>query len=155
MRATARMSFQRHTEAQQNQLGLNRRRLVYRFYLSMLGIAGIDLCFAIIYQIPVTRFLPTAIILVALTLTGAHLIFRPIQKFLRNPEAVAVPYGSIASLSYRCTALTAALIGALAVAKFVLLPHILDFDIESLLTRNELVWLPVLHKLYYTALIFL
>ncbi len=148
------MSFQRDTEGQENQPGRDRRRLVYRFYLSMLGIAGIDLCFAIIYQIPFARFLPTAMILVVLTLTGAHLIFRPIQNFLRDPEAVPVPNRSIASLSYRCTALIAALIGTLAVAKFVLLPHILGFDIESLLTRNELLWLPVLHTLYYTALIF-
>lgn len=132
----------------------DRRRTVYRFYLSMLAIAAIDLCFAIIYQIPLTRFFPTAVLLVVLTLTGSYFIFRPVQRFIFNPDTEAVPYRSIASLSYRCTALIAVIIGLLAVVKFLFLPGILGFDIDSLLTRNEQLWLPVLHTLYYTALIF-
>lgn len=132
----------------------DRRRTVLRFYLSMLAIAAIDLCFAIIYQIPLTRFFPTAVLLVVLTLTGSYFIFRPVQRFLLNPESEPVPYRSIASLSYRCTAFIAGLIALLAVVKFLFLPGILGFDIDLLLTRNEQLWLPVLHTLYYTALIF-
>ncbi len=132
----------------------DRRWTVYRFYLSMLAIAAIDLCFAIIYQIPLTRFFPTAVLLVGLTLAGSYFIFRPVQRFMLNPETEPVPYRGIASLSYRCTAFIAVLIGLLAVVKFLFLPGILGFDIDSLLTRNEQLWLPVLHTLYYTALIF-
>ena len=132
----------------------DRRWIVYRFYLSMLAIAAIDLCFAIIYQIPLTRFFPTAVLLVVLTLIGSYFIFRPVQRFLLNPETEPVPYRGIASLSYRCTAFIAVVIGLLAVVKFLFLPDILGFDIDLLLTRNEQLWLPVLHTLFYTALIF-
>ncbi len=131
-----------------------RRWTVYRFYLSMLAIAAIDLCFAVIYQIPLTRFFPTAVLLVVLTLSGSYFIFRPVQRYLLHPETEPVPYRSIASLSYRCTAFIAVLIGLLAIVKFLFLPGILGFDIDQLLTRNEQLWLPVLHTLYYTALIF-
>ena len=48
----------------------------------------------------------------------------------------------------------AAVIVLLAFTKFVILPNLLDFDIDSLLTRNEQLWLPVLHTLYYTVLIY-
>ncbi len=140
--------------ARQAQSDQNRRRIVYRFYLSMLAIAAIDFCFAIIYEVPLTRFFPTALLLVLLTLTGSYFIFRPIQRFLLSPETEAIPLRTIASLSYRCTAFIAVLIGLLAVAKFMILPDILGFDIDLLLTRNEQIWLPILHTLYYTALIF-
>ncbi len=137
-----------------NQRGSVRRRLILRFYISMLAIAAIDLCFALIYEVPLARFFPTAALLVVLTLAGAYVIFRPVERFLRDPENVPVPYRAIATLGYRCTAFVAALIGVLALVKFVVLPEILDFDIDVLLTRNEQLWLPVLHTLYYTALIF-
>ncbi|HSS65618.1 MAG TPA: adenylate/guanylate cyclase domain-containing protein [Gammaproteobacteria bacterium] len=154
MQPTAGPGLHNASEANHAQRDRVRRRLIYRFYLSMLAIAAIDLCFAIIYEVPITRFYPTAVLLVILTLAGSYFIFRPVQRFLRDPESVSVPFRSIASLSYRCTAFIAALIGLLAIAKFVLLPNILDFDIDLLLTRNEQLWLPVLHTLYYTALIF-
>jgi len=128
--------------------------LVGQFYLSMLSVAGVDLCFAVIYQIPIGRFLPTAALLVALTVAGAYLIFRPIQRFLANPEDAVVPVRRIALLGHACTAYMAAIISMLAAVKFVLLPVILGFDIDSLLTRNERLWLPILHTLYYTALIY-
>ncbi len=155
-RPTAKTDFDSHGggETSQAQRDQSRRWLVYRFYVSMLAIAAIDLCFAIIYEIPLTRFFPTAVLLVLLTLAGSYFIFRPVQRFLSDPETAPVPFRTIASLSYRCTAFIAALIALLAVAKFVLLPDILGFDIELLLTRNELLWLPALHTLYYTALIF-
>jgi len=154
IRPTAKTGTERSKEEQPHRRDRNRRGLVFRFYLSMLAIAAIDFCFAVIYEVPLTRFFPTAVLLVVLTLAGAYLIFRPVQKFLCDPETVPVPIPTIASLSYRCTAFIAALIGLLAIAKFVFLPGILDFDIDLLLTRNEQLWLPVLHTLYYTALIF-
>lgn len=141
-------------QARQAESDQSRRWLVFRFYLSMLAIAAIDLCFAIIYEIPLSRFFPTAVLLVGLTLVGAYFIFRPVQQFLRDPVNEPVPLRRIASLSYRCTAFIAVLIGLLAIVKFVFLPDILGFDIDSLLTRKEQLWLPILHTLYYTALIY-
>ena len=120
----------------------------------MLSVAGVDYCFAIIYEIPLGRFLPTAVLLIASTVVGAYCIFRPIQRYLLNPGAVPLPIRAIVTLAHTCTAYMAATISILAVAKFVLLPGILGFDIDSLLTRNERLWLPVLHTLYYTALIY-
>ena len=61
---------------------VNGRWLVWRYYLSMLAVAGIDLCFAVIYEIPLIRFMPTELILVAFTIGGAFFIFQPIQRYL-------------------------------------------------------------------------
>lgn len=126
--------------------------LIAQFYLSMLTVAGIDFCFALIYEIPLGRFLPTATLLVLLTLAGSFVIFRPIQQYLMHPGTTPVPVRRIAALGHVCTAYMAATISILAAAKFVVLPHILNFDIDSLLTPNERLWLPILHTLYYTAL---
>jgi class 3 adenylate cyclase len=128
--------------------------LIFQFYLSMLAVAGIDFCFALIYEIPLGRFLPTAALLVMLTLAGAFFIFRPIQRYILQPGAAAVPVRSIITLGNVCTAYMAATISILAAAKFLLLPNMLDFDIDSLLTPGERLWLPILHTLYYTALIY-
>jgi class 3 adenylate cyclase len=128
--------------------------LVAQFYLSMLAVAGIDACFAVIYEIPLGRFLPTAILLVVLTLTGAFFIFRPIHQYILHPGDDAVPVRRITNLGHTCTAYMAAIISILAATKFILLPNILDFDIGSLLTPGERLWLPILHTLYYTALIY-
>lgn len=128
--------------------------LVMRFYLSMLAIAAIDFCFAVIYAVPLYRFAPTALLLIVLTLLGAHWIYRPILRFLRDPQSTALPVRRIASLSRSCTLYVAAMISLLAAVKFLVLPPLLGFDIASLLTRNERLWLPVLHTLYYTALIY-
>jgi class 3 adenylate cyclase len=128
--------------------------LVGQFYLSMLTVAGVDLCFAIIYQIPIQRFLPTAALLVVLTLTGSYFIFRPIQRYLADSADAIVPVRRISILGYACTAYMAAVISFLAAVKFVLLPVVLGFDIGALLTRNERLWLPILHTLYYTTLIY-
>jgi class 3 adenylate cyclase len=118
----------------------------------MLAVAAIDFCFAVIYEIPFSRFLPTALLLILFTLVGAHLIFRPIRHYLLDRGARVAPIRRIATLGLVCTAYMAAVISLLAAVKFVLLPGLLDFDIESLLTRNERLWLPVLHTLYYVAL---
>jgi class 3 adenylate cyclase len=128
--------------------------LIAQFYLSMLTVAGIDFCFALIYEIPFARFLPTATLLVVLTLAGSYVIFRPIHQYLLHPGDAPEPVRKIATLGRVCTAYMAATISILAAAKFVLLPNILDFDIDSLLTPNERLWLPILHTLYYTALIY-
>jgi class 3 adenylate cyclase len=154
MRPIANTGVERSEEEQLRLRDRNGRWLVLRFYLSMLAIAAIDFCFAIIYEVPLARFFPTAVVLVVFTLAGSFLIFRPVQRFLRDPEAVPAPLRSIASLSYRCTAFIAVLIGLLAIVKFVFLPDILGFDIDLLLTRKEQLWLPILHTLYYTALIY-
>ena len=53
-----------------------------------------------------------------------------------------------------CTAYMAALLGVLAAFKFVVLPRLLDFDITSLLTANELLLLPLVHWAYYTAVVY-
>ena len=120
----------------------------------MLCVAAVDLCFAVIYEIPFDRFLPTAVLLVLSTLTGAHFIFRPIQRYLRDPSNQPLPVRRIATLGLVCTCYMAAVVSVLAAAKFLLLPHLLGFDIEALLTRNERLFLPVLHTLYYTVLVF-
>jgi HAMP domain-containing protein len=53
-----------------------------------------------------------------------------------------------------CTAYVALVVSVLALAKILLLPSILGFDIDTLLTANEQFWLPVIHTLYYTVLIY-
>lgn len=126
--------------------------LVARFYCSMLAVAGVDFCLAVIYEIPLARFVPTALLLVLLTIAGGYAIFRPIQRYLLDPAGAAFPVRSITTLGNVCTAYMAAVLSILAVAKFLILPDLLDLDIESLLTRNERLWLPVLHTLYYTGL---
>lgn len=120
----------------------------------MLAVVGVDFCFAIIYGIPFDRFGPTAALLVVLSLGGAYFIFRPVQHYLLDPGAMFVPVRRIATLGRTCTVYMAVVISLLAFTKFAVLPDLLDFDIESLLTRNERLWLPVLHTLYYTALIY-
>ena len=120
----------------------------------MLSVAAVDLCFAAIYEIPLERFLPTAVILVLSTLVGAHVIFRPILRYLRNPSSEILPVRRIATLGLVCTCYMATVVGALAAVKFLLLPHVLGFDIEALLTRNERLFLPALHTLYYTVLVY-
>ena len=120
----------------------------------MLSVAAVDFCFAVIYEIPLERFLPTAALLVAATLAGAYLIFRPIQRYLRDPSKQLLPVRRIATLGIVCTCYMAAVVSVLAAAKFLLLPDLLGFDIELLLTRNERLFLPVLHTLYYTALVY-
>jgi len=120
----------------------------------MLSVAVVDYCFAVIYEIPIERFLPTAVLLVASTLAGAYLIFRPIQRYLRDPSEQPFPVRRIATLGFVCTCYMAAVVSVLAATKFLLLPDLLGFDIDSLLTRNEQLFLPVLHTLYYTALVY-
>lgn len=131
-----------------------RDRLILRFYLSMLSIAGIDACFAVIYGVPFERFWPTAIALISLMLIGSHVISRPIRSYLRDPQGVRLPVRRIVILSATCTAFVAVVVSALAVTKFLFLPTLLGFDIDLLLTRNQQIWLPVLHTLYYTSLMY-
>jgi class 3 adenylate cyclase len=132
----------------------NQHRLIGQFYLSILSITAIDLCFALIYEIPLDRFLAAALLLVLLSLGGGCVIFAPIQRYLRNPTCNAFPVRRIATLGSLSTAYMAAVLGTLAAVKFLLLPALLNFDIESILTPNEQLWLPVLHTLYYTGLIY-
>ncbi|NIQ27657.1 MAG: HAMP domain-containing protein [Gammaproteobacteria bacterium] len=148
------MSTWRATESSATEVPRARSNvwLISQFYISMLTVVGIDFCFAIIYEIPLERFLPTAALLVLLTLGGAHIIFRPILRYLLNPADTGVPVRSIATLGRVCTAYMAAVIGVLAFVKFAVLPSVIGFDIDSLLSRNERFWLPVLHTLYYSAL---
>ncbi|MFT5449476.1 MAG: hypothetical protein ACI9DC_004672, partial [Gammaproteobacteria bacterium] len=56
----------------------NQHRLIGQFYLSILSITAIDLCFALIYEIPLDRFLAAALLLVLLSLGGGCVIFAPI-----------------------------------------------------------------------------
>ena len=130
------------------------RRLVFRFYASMLAVVAVDFCLAIVYEVPFNRFVPTALLLVLLTLVGARYIFRPIRAYLASSGATTVPVRRIATLGRICTLYMSAVIGLLTVIKFVVLPRVLYFDIDALLTRNEQLWLPILHTLYYTALIY-
>lgn len=132
----------------------NQHRLIGQFYLSILSITAIDLCFALIYDIPLDRFLAGALLLVLLSLGGGYVIFTPIRRYLLNPADSAFPVRRIATLGSLSTAYMAAVLGTLAAVKFLLLPALLNFDIESILTPNEQLWLPVLHTLYYTGLIY-
>jgi class 3 adenylate cyclase len=135
-------------------IGPEDRRLVFRFYASMLAVIVVDSCFAFIYGVPFNRFIPTALLLVLLTVGGAHVIFRPIRDYLANGSEARLPVRRIAQLGRLCTIYMTIVIGALAVVKFFVLPVVLDFDIDALLTRNERIWLPILHTLYYSALIY-
>jgi class 3 adenylate cyclase len=129
-------------------------RLVARFYLSMLVIVAIDACFAVIYGVPFERFWPAAVVMTGLMFLGAHLIFRPVRAYLRDPQGVRFPVRRITTLGFLCTAYVAVVVSVLAIAKILLLPSLLDFDIDALLSRNEQIWLPVIHTLYYTALVY-
>jgi class 3 adenylate cyclase len=120
----------------------------------MLGIVAIDACFALIYGIPFEWFWPTAAAMTALMLVGAHVIFRPIRRYLGDPGRVRLPVRAIATLSTTCTAYVAIVVSTLAGAKFLLLPSLLGFDIDALLTPNEQIGIPVIHTLYYTALVY-
>ena len=133
---------------------VNDRWLVWRYYLSMLAVAGIDLCFAVIYEIPLIHFMPTALILVAFTIGGAFFIFQPIQRYLFDSAGTPFPVRRIVTLSNVCTAYMAAVLSVLAVGKFLIVPEILNFDIADMLTQEERLWLPVIHTLYYTGLIY-
>jgi hypothetical protein len=84
--------------------------LICRFYMSMLAVAAIDFCFAVIYEIPFSRFLPTALLLILFTLVGAHVIFRPIRHYLLDRGARVAPIRRIATLGFVCTAYMAAVI---------------------------------------------
>ena len=128
--------------------------IVYRFYVSMLSVVVIDFCFALIYEIPFYRFVPTALLLVVLTLVGAQVIFRPIRSYLLDTGESTIPIRRVATLARICTVYMTIIISLLAALKFFVLPGVLDFDIDSLLTRNEQLWLPILHTLYYSALIY-
>lgn len=130
------------------------RLVVYRFYVSMLAVVAIDFCFALIYEIPFERFLPTALILTFMTLVGAHVIFAPIRRYMASGGESAVPVRRVATLGRVCTAYMTAIVSILAATKFIVLPRVLGFDLDSLLTRNEQIWLPILHTLYYSALIY-
>lgn len=120
----------------------------------MLAVVAIDFCFALIYEIPFYRFVPTALLLVVLTLAGAWLIFRPVRAYLLGMQRSLVPVRRVATLARVCTVYMTAVISLLAVLKFLVLPGVLGFDMDSLLTRNEQLWLPILHTLYYSALIY-
>jgi len=135
-------------------IGLEDRRLVFRFYASMLAVVAVDSCFAFIYGVPFSRFLPTAMLLILFTLLGSHVIFRPIRDYFASAKGTRLPIRRIATLGRVCTIYMTIVIGLLAVAKFSILPVVLDFDIDALLTRNEQLWLPILHTLYYSALIY-
>jgi class 3 adenylate cyclase len=135
-------------------IGWRDRWLVLRFYASMLAVVAVDFCLALIYEIPFNRFAPTALLLILFTLVGAHIIFRPIRDYLASSGAAKVPVRRVASLGRVCTIYMLVILSFLAFVKFILLPSILDFDIDSLLTRNEQIWLPVLHTLYYSALVY-
>ena len=128
--------------------------LIRRFYVSMLGIVAIDACFAVIYGVSFERFWPTALVMTVLMLAGAHGIFQPVRRYLQDPWGVRLPVRAVATLSTRCTVYVAVVVSALAVVKFLFLPLLLDFDMDALLTRNEQLWLPVIHTLYYTVLIY-
>lgn len=130
------------------------QRLLYRFYASMLAVVAVDFCFALIYQIPFNRFVLTALLLIVLTLVGAHYIFGPIRAYFASSGTSTLPVRRVATLGRVCTIYMMVIISLLAVGKFFVLPSVLDFDIDSLLTRNEQLWLPVLHTLYYSTLIY-
>jgi class 3 adenylate cyclase len=120
----------------------------------MLAVVAVDSCFAFIYGIPFNRFIPTALLLVLLTLLGGHIIFRPIRDYLACARGTRPPIRRIATLGRVCTIYMTIVISVLAVAKFLVLPIVLEFDMDALLTRNEQLWLPILHTLYYSALIY-
>lgn len=128
--------------------------LVFRFYASMLAVVAVDSCLAFIYGVPFNRFAPTALLLVLLTLLGAYVIFRPIRAYIASARGSIPPIRRIATLGQVSTIYMTIVIILVAIAKFFVLPSVLGFDIDSLLTRNEQLWLPVLHTLYYSALIY-
>lgn len=128
--------------------------LVFRFYASMLAVVAVDSCLAFIYGVPFNRFAPTALLLVLLTLLGAYVIFRPIRAYIASARGSIPPIRRIATLGQVSTIYMTIVIILVVIAKFLVLPSVLGFDIDSLLTRNEQLWLPVLHTLYYSALIY-
>lgn len=135
-------------------VGSGHRGLVLRFYASVLAVVAVDFCLALIYEIPLSRFAPTALLLILLSLAGAHIIFRPIRDYLASDGTSRLPVRRIATLGRICVIYMSAVLSFLAVVKFFILPSLLDFDIDSILTRNEQIWLPVLHTLYYSSLIY-
>ena len=135
-------------------VGRKNRWIILRFYASMLAVVAVDACLAFIYGVPFNRFIPTALLLVLLTLLGAHFIFRPIRDYLVNARGSIPPIRRIATLGRVCAIYMTIVILLMALIKFFILPNVLGFDIDSLLTRNEQLWLPILHTLYYSALIY-
>ncbi len=130
------------------------RWLTVRFYLSMLGIVVIDFCFALIYEIPLSWFAGPALLLVAAMLSGSAVIFAPIRAHLADPAQHRLPARRVAYLHVLCTAFTSATLGLLSVVKFVILPRLIGFDITMLLSAEELVLLPLIHWLFYTAVVY-
>ena len=128
------------------------RRLTVSFYLSIMSVALIDVCFAFLFPIPVERFLPTTIVLIVATLAGARVLFKPIARYLASPDSEPLPVRAIVWLPRHCTVYVSAVITVLAATKFILLPALLGFELSTVLSPVEQMTLPWIHICYYAAL---
>ena len=118
------------------------RRLTISFYLSIMSVALIDVCFAFLFPIPVERFLPTTIVLIVATLAGARVLFKPIARYLASPDSEPLPVRAIVWLPRHCTVYVSAVITVLAATKFILLPALLGFELSTVLSPVEQMTLP-------------
>jgi len=125
-----------------------------RFYLSFLSVPLIDLGFALIFDIPLRGYLVGAALFLSLAVVCAAWLFKPIGRFLRQPDASPFPEVEIATLARNTTVLLTVLIGLQTAANFFLIPRLFELDQDSDLSRLQLVVLPVLRWVYFTAIVY-
>lgn len=128
--------------------------LQLRYYLSVLSISLIDFVFALIFDIPLYKFLPGALLLIGFALLLARIVVAPIVAFLEDPAAHRLPRRRVAWLAEISTAWMGALLVLQTIAKFWILPPLLGIDVQALMTPLEQWSLPIIHCLFFTAVIY-
>ena len=127
--------------------------LQLRYYSSVLSISLIDLVFALIFRVPLDRFMLGALVLVTCALLIAGRVIAPVLAYLKDPGRQPLPRRRVAWLAEISTAWMGALLVLQTVVKFRVLPPLLGIDMRQLMTPLELVALPIIHCLFFAAAI--
>lgn len=150
----AAQSALRHTPAMlsANPISFN-GGLQRRYYLAFLSVPLIDLGFALIFEIPLAGYLPGAVLFMGCAIVLGWWLFRPVARFLRDPQGTAFPERRVAELGRSTTAALAVLIGLQTLANFFLLPWLLGIDPRASFNPVELVLLPLLRWSFFVAVV--
>lgn len=124
-----------------------------RYYLSMLSVVAVDFLFALIYDVPLSWFAVASVPMIVAILVGAHVIFLPIGHYLSNPES-EFPEARTLGLATTSTLFLAFLLLFMVLFKFWVVPSILGIEVLGEFSLTELIWLPVIHCLFYTSIAF-
>ncbi len=122
-----------------------------RYYAAFLSVPLIDLGFAVIFDIPLTGYLPGELLFVCCAVFVGWWLFRPVAQFLRDPQSTVFPERRVADLARNTTGALAVLIGLQTLANFFLLPWLLGFDPRASFSPVELVLLPLIRWSFFVA----